>query len=249
MYSLDSAIQVVRWYFDGNVLLIAALLALLYWGRKTEKRKHYVLCAVVCFGLICNDLVFWLVKKADEADTFYRVLWILPVTLLSAYLIVELADQLKGIRKGILIILTVLFVVINAIPSFENWVKFPSNIYQIDDEWIEIADMIDEHSGGKRVNVIDDYSVLWHAREYDDNLCMLGIGDYDLRVIITHPYNIFDKIDVESAIVNSATDYIIVPKEQICGNASLENAGIELIGQTDTYNVYCTNRFDIIYRQ
>lgn len=249
MPSLDSILQVVRWYFDGNVLLIIALIALLYWERKSEKRKHYLVCAAVCFGLICNDLVFWGVKKADEVKTFYRVLWILPITLLCAYLIVELADQLKGIKKGILIILTAMFVIIHAVPGFENWTKLPSNVYQMDDEWIAIADMIDEHSGGKRVNVIDDYSVLWYVREYNDNLCTLGIGDYDLRVVLTHPDNIFDKTDVENAIVNAAIDYIIISKEQICGSASLDNAGIEMIGQTGNYKVYCTNRFDIINRQ
>lgn len=247
MLNLDSIIQVVQWYFDGNVLLIVALLALLYWGRKTKKRKQYLVCAALSFVLVCNDFVFWFAKKADEGETFYRVLWILPVALLSAYLIVELAGELKGIKKGMLIILTALFVVLNAVPSFENWTKLPSNVYQIDDEWIEIADMIDGHSGGKRVNVIDDYSVLWYAREYNDNLCTLGIGDYDLRVMLTHPDNVFDKIDVENAIINAAADYIIVSKEQICGNASLVEAGIELVGQTANYNIYCTNRFDIIY--
>lgn len=241
MYNLNSVIQVVRWYFQGNVLLITALLALLYWARKTTKRKQYLLCAVVCFWLICNDLVLWFAKKADETDTFYRVLWILPVTLLSAYLIVELADQLKGIRKGILILLTVLFVLNNAVPSFKNWVNLPDNVYQIDAEWIEIADLIDAHSGGRRVNVIDDYSVLWYAREYDDNLCMLGIDEDVLRAIMQHTEMSFGKEDVQAAVSASAIDYIIIRKEKTYGNASLAGADFALVGSSENYNVYYTN--------
>ncbi len=241
MLEIDSILKTVQWYFGGNVLLVIAMIALLYWGNKTKKRKQYIICAVLCFALLCNDLVFLLVKKAEETQTFYRVLWILPITILAAYLMIELANQLEGIRKGVLIILIIGFVWVNINSDWSKWTTLPENVYQINNEWIELIDIIDEHSGGERVNVVDDYSVLWYGREYNDNLCTLGIGDYNLRTILEHTNVSYNPEDVRSAVCEAAADYIIIKKAKKFGNESLANADFELVGSSENYNIYYTN--------
>ncbi len=241
MLEIDSILKMVQWYFGGNVLLVIAMVALLYWGKKTEKRKQYIICAMLCFVLLCNDLVFLFVKKAGETKTFYRVLWIIPVTILASYLMIELANQLDGIRKGLLIILTIGFVCVNTNPDWFRQITLPENVYQMNNEWIELIDMIDEHSGGERVNVVDDYSVLWYGREYNDNLCTLGIGDYNLRTILEHTDMSYNPEDVRSAVDEAAADYIIINKTKKFGNESLANADFELVGSSENYNIYYTN--------
>jgi hypothetical protein len=242
MNGVDSIIRMLQQYFAGNALPVIACIALLYWGRKSINRKRYLVCVAILFALFLNDFTFRCIVKIGENATFYRILWIFPIPLLAAYLVVELWSSLSGWKRGLLIALTAVFVLVNASPNWSTWGHLPSNIYQMDDEVLAIADMIDAHSGGVRVNVIDDYSVTLYIREYDDLLCDPGAEDYYLRQIISENYVGYTKDQIENAAVLALTDYIILQKTKIEANAAFERAEFELIGSTENYNIYYTNR-------
>lgn len=242
MYGIESIAQMLKQYFAGNALLVIAVIALLHWGKKSVARKKYIICVIVLLAVLLNDLVFQFVIKIGESGTFYRVLWILPVPLFAAYLIIELWDGLSGWKRCVFVVLALGFLLANAVPDWNNWGKIPSNIYQMDEEVIAIADMIEEHSGGKRVNIIDDYSISWYIREYNDNLCDPGAEDYYLRLIISEQSLAFKKADIENAAVIAKIDYIILQKNKLGANETLSNAGFELIGSSDNYNIYYTDR-------
>ncbi len=242
MSGVESIIQMLHQYFGKNALLVIAFVALLYWTRKSENRKRYIACVVVLFVILLNDIVFGLIVKVGESETYYRILWILPVTLLAAYLGIELWSELSGWKRIGIAALILGFVWINAVPSWASWVNIPSNVYQMDDEVLEIADIIEAHSGGERVNIIDDYTISWHIREYNDNLCDPGAEDYYLRLIISEECVTFSKEEVENAAWLAQTDYVILQKEKVEANAALVNAEFELVGSSDNYNIYYTNR-------
>jgi hypothetical protein len=242
MYEVENIIQMLQQYFAGNALPVIACIALLYWGRKSINRKRYLVCVAVFLVLLLNDLTFWVIGKIGETETYYRILWILPIPLLAAYLVVELWSVLSGRKRALVIALTAVFVLTNAAPNWSTWANWPTNIYQMDEEVLAIADMIDTHSGGARVNVIDDYSVTLYIREYDDLLCDPGAEDYYLRQIINEEYVKYSKADIENAAVLALTDYIILEKDKTDANAAFERAEFELIGSSDHYNIYYTNR-------
>jgi hypothetical protein len=242
MNEVDTIIQMLEQYFEGNALLVIACIALLYWGRKSINRKRYLICAAVFVVLLLNELTFWIIGKIGEAETYYRILWILPIPLFAAYLVVELWSVLSGWKRGMVIAITAVFVLMNAAPNWNTWENLPTNIYQMDEEVLVIADMIDAHSGGARVNVIDDYSVTMYIREYDDLLCDPGAEDYYLRQIISEEYVGYSKAEMENAAVLALTDYIILEKDKTDANAAFERAEFELIGSSDNYNIYYTNR-------
>jgi hypothetical protein len=170
----------------------------------------------------------------------------LPVTVLAAYLVIELCGKLTGWKRAVLILLTCCLVLVYAVPNWDNWTKIPANVYQMDDEVIAIADLIENHSGGARVNIIDDYSVSWYIREYDDNLCDPGGEDYTLRQIIYETYVDFTKEEIENAAVLARIDYIILPKTRTAAKDVFERAEFTLIGSSDNYNIYYTNRSALI---
>ena len=134
------------------------------------------------------------------------------------------------------------FLWINAAPAWDSWVNLPSNIYQLDDEIIEVADIIENHSGGERVNITDDYTISWHIREYNDNLCDSGADDYTLLQLISEECVTFSKEEIENAVLAAQTDYVILQKEKEKANTLLKNAEFEVIGSSDNYNIYYMNR-------
>jgi hypothetical protein len=116
----------------------------------------------------------------------------------------------------------------------------------MDDEVIAIADLIENHSGGARVNIIDDYSVSWYIREYDDNLCDPGGDDNTLKQIIYENYVDYTNEEIKEATWKAQIDYIILPKTRIEAMATFERAEFTLIGSSDNYNIYYTNRSALI---
>lgn len=230
-------------YFAGNALVILAAIGLLWWSRNQGQKRKLIIYISILFLAMFNDLVYRLViVRIGETETYYRFLWILPVNVMAAYLVVEVASLLKGWKKGAILVILAGFLVANAMPGISSWTTLPTNVYQLDDEVIEIADMIDTHSGGKRVNVIDsDYTAIWHMREYNDNIIYFGMWDEGIREIVGRESDYYDKSTVQAAICDSVANYIIVRNSFENANKSLQDADVEMIGQTQNYNVYCTD--------
>lgn len=230
-------------YFASNALVILAAIGLLWWSRNQCQRRKLIIYISLLFLAIFNDLVYRLViVRIGETETYYRFLWILPVNVMAAYLVIEVVSMLKGWKRGAILVILAGFLMANAMPGISSWTTLPTNVYQLDDEVIEIADMIDAHSGGKRVNVIDsDYTAIWHMREYDDNIIYLGWWDEGIRTILGREADYYEKSVVQEAICTSAARYIIVRNSFENANKSLQDADVELIGQTQNYNVYYTD--------
>lgn len=248
MYEVESIMQMLQQYFGKNALPVIAFLAVICWTKKSKNRKRYLLCVTVMFALLLNDFVFEIVVKVGEGETYYRVLWILPVTLLAAYLGVELWSELFGWKRIGMTILMLGFIWIYAVPAWDSWLDLPTNIYQLDNETIEVADMIEKHSGGKRVNIIDDYSISWHIREYSDNLCDPGAEAYALRLLLSEKCLTFSKDEIDYAVLDAQSDYVILQKEKEGANAVLIDAEFELVGSSENYNIYYMNRQEIVER-
>ncbi len=55
--------------------------------------------------------------------------------------------------------------------------RLPENIYQMPEDQIQIADLIDEVTDGERVNVYAEDSLLYGIREYNANICLVTEGE------------------------------------------------------------------------
>lgn len=242
MNEVETVMQMLQQYFGRSVLLVLAFFAILHWTKGSKNRKNYLICVIVMFILLLNDFVFGMIKKAGEGDTYYRILWILPITLFAAYLIIELWSELSGYKRIGMAILMGVFLWIYTVPSWTSWGNLPTNIYQLDDEIIEVADIIEKHSGGEHVNIIDDDTISWHVREYNENLCIPGIDDEELLLMIQEKKLDYSREEVEEIAFYARVDYIIVQKDKEKANALFRNTMFELIGSSNNYNIYFVNR-------
>lgn len=249
MNEVETIMQMLQQYFGKSALLVLALFAVIHWTKESKNRKKYLICVILMLVLLLNDFVFHLIKIAGEEDTYYRLLWIIPITLFAAYFVIELWSELSGYKRVGSAVIMGVFLWIYTVPSWTTWGNIPSNIYQLDDEVIEVADIIENHSCGKRVNIIDDYTVSWHIREYNDNLCDPGADDYDLLLIIHEKYLEYTKEQLEDAVVAAQMDYVILPKEKEKANALLSCYEFDLIGSSEHYNIYYMNRKAILERK
>jgi hypothetical protein len=246
MQNVNSVMEVLQRYFSGNILLILALAALVFWAGKNKMQiRWYLVFAAVGILLLFNGIVYGLVKSVGESDTYYRLLWILPVTLFAAYFIVELLDDFRGWKKPVFLLLCVICLGAYCSISAGTWIKFPTNIYQLDEDVIGVADVIEAHSGGSRVRMWDEGSIWYSIRQYDDNICWPE-GDMDelyYALISQDPEYTAEQIRQYAAW--SMADYIVLKKDMTVSNGWIQEAGFTMIGQTENYNIYYVDQQEL----
>jgi len=242
MQGIESFIDALSLYITNNILFIVFLIAAIYILKKSSQKqqKYFIAVAVTAIVFVFNGITFAVVKRLGEDTTYYRFFWICPIVLASAYLMIELFFE-KAVTKiqkfGLLVIFGVM-VFVNYGQSFHGWTTLPSNVYQIEDDIVQLGDMIDEHTGGERtILLVNDYMAS-HIREYNANIIINPDGKYYLDEIINGDNINYSARDAMMFVDSNMAEYIAIEKEKIGTNRLFYSIGCEKIGETDNFNVY-----------
>lgn len=246
MNNVETMLEIVSTYFGRNPLLLLCILGfIVLWKKVSRQNRIYMAVVCLCAGLfVYNDILYKLAQKIGEQNSFYRVLWIVPVVGLSAYLCIEVYGMLKYKTQRLTFVLlfaVLLFLYNNS--AISNWTTLPSNIYQLPDEVIAVADVIEKDSGGERVNFCDDEKELSNLmRLYNANICV----PIENTSHISYFWN--EKVieecgrQIRNIIKNSQIDYVAVEKERIDSQRAMESGGCRVAGETPGYVIYATDR-------
>ena len=167
-----------RDYMGTGLIGICFLVSLVYLFL-TEKRKHLrilFLYMPFCFlALFFNPLFSKLVYRMAEDEIYWRVLWLLPMTVTIAYTFVRLwgeIGQKRGERAARILGLCLAGIVaasgsfIYASPSFSR----AENIYHMPDAVVEICDAI--NVPGREVMAVFPLELTQYVRQYSPVTCM-----------------------------------------------------------------------------
>ena len=242
MQGIESFIDALGLYITNNILFIVFLIAAIYILKKSSQKqqKYFIAVAVTAIVFIFNGITFAVVKRLGEDTTYYRFFWICPIVLASAYLMIELFFEkaVTKIQKFALLAIFGVMLFVNYGQSFHGWTTLPSNIYQIEDDIVQLGDMIDEHTGGERtILLVNDY-IASHIREYNANIIINPDGKYYLDEIINGDNINYSARDAMMFVDSNMAEYIAIEKEKIGTNRLFYSIGCEKIGETDNFNVY-----------
>ena len=245
MTNAETIWNVISWYY-GNSTAIGLMLVLMtvyLLGRKKEYRYYTFSCAVLMF-LILNQLTYRIIERLGEGDTYYRFLWIFPVSLIAAWGGLRLIEKMKSkMEKVICVAVMVCLIFLYSGGKISDWVTLPENIYQISEDKIQVADLIEEVTGGERVIVYAEDELMYGIREYDANICLAAEGEreYLYHIITENDSNASGNLML-GILVNAKIDYIVVRKEYTGAKAALNGGGCVEVGQTDNYILYYVNQ-------
>ena len=245
MTNAETIWNVISWYY-GNSTAIGLMLVLMtvyLLGRKKEYRYYTFSCAVLMF-LILNQLTYRIIERLGEGDTYYRFLWIFPVSLIAAWGGLRLIEKMKSkMEKVICVAVMVCLIFLYSGGKISDWVTLPENIYQISEDKIQVADLIEEVTGGERVIVYAEDELMYGIREYDANICLATEGEreYLYHIITENDSNASGNLML-GILVNAKIDYIVVRKEYTGAKAALNGGGCVEVGQTDNYILYYVNQ-------
>ena len=135
--------------YGGNGLLLlyflGALCFLLIFEKKKEIHKllgAYPAVLLVLFMLPVTPYLYC--KVLGDEETFYRFLWLIPVTAVSAYATILLLSKIKlRVVKLLVAALAAAFVAIAGNPGYQSPVMVPAqNAYQLPQEVVDLCDAI-----------------------------------------------------------------------------------------------------------
>lgn len=226
------------------ILFIAALLYLWF----TEEDWHIKLILVIVPSVI--QVLFFLphfymvYNKLDEG-TYYRILWLLPMTLVIAYA----SCKVIGAHTRIGVAIMVVIFALSGTLAYTGVTMSPAeNAYHLPDEVIELCDMVKPEEGKERVWVAFPPMLVHYVRQYTTTI-QLPFGrdsmvsawkriDNPLFELYMSPNMPADELSRLSS--EYYCNYVIIEKEK--GTVGeLTDYNMTYVGETENYTVYRNN--------
>ena len=242
---------VFRSFTGSGFLTMLYLLTLIYlWisEKNSTFRAIFVYGASIIQALFFCPLFYYGYQLLDRG-TYYRILWVLPMTVTISYAAVKILGRYP--LGSIVIGLAVVMMCGKYVYSNE-YVTKAENVYHIPQEVIEVCDFIMPEEGEERVTGVFPDSLIHFVRQYSSKIKMAYgrdylapdwiYGDHPLRIVMNQ-----DKIRI-SELVRLATEqkcqYIILERnKKLLGN--FEKSKVIKIGETTNYDIYRNHQVDI----
>lgn len=233
-------------------LFLSAWIYLLLREKKPYLRVLFVYVPGVLLLLFFNPLFLWLFDRADLAEIYYRIFWLIPYIAVLAYGIVKLAGELRdGKERGIFLAGTVILIVAGGNLVYNStYFSRAENIYHVPDSVAEICDAIE--IPGREVTAVFPVELVQYVRQYSPVVCM----PYG-RDILVESWNSWapeselrDEMEADepdagklcSLAREEGCVYIVISSEkEIRGN--MENYDYALFALIDGYTIYKDTTF------
>lgn len=242
----SEVVNLFREYMGTGLIVIWYLLSVVYLLLR-EKRKEirviFVYVPIILLLLYFNPLFAHLVYNLVGGETYYRILWLLPMTMSIAYTCAGIYGELKGRKKEIFAVcMAGLFMVSGSFIYSNPYFHRAENLYHVPDSVVEICDAI--NVPGREVRAVFPAELLQYVRQYSAVTCM----PYGREVLVAgwqfvdDMYEIMEseEIDLEQLLALSRPrecHFIVFCQDSKLTGKPAEQ-GLELVLETGGYAVY-----------
>lgn len=224
-------------------LFLLALIYLLVTEKDRKIRIVLVESSLVITVLFFFPLFKMVMEKVEEAGTYYRILWLLPMTVMIAYAGVKLIG--RHTRIGLVVLAAVC--VLGGDYLYDNVnVSEAKNRYHIPEEVAAICEVIQPAEDEERVWAVFPSELIHFVRQYTTDIQM-PYGREQLvnswGRVIDHPmYLLMEADTIELELLAELADdytvhYIILNKSKPV-HGEPEDCGLELAAEIGGYDVY-----------
>ena len=255
--------EVFQKYMGSGLMLIWFVLALIYLFFQ-EKRKPmrilFLYTPTIIFLLFFNPLFYRLFQETVGTEIYFRICWMMPITLVIAYTIVHIIDNMANkkkqstgsafspVKKVVFSVATILILLVSGSPVYTSPLYTPAeNAYHVPQFVVDICDAIEIE--GREVMAAFPDEFLLYVRQYSPVVCMpygreAYTGYYnELNLMIMS-----DEINVEllSSLSKASLCHYIVLKEGKTFLGDMADYGYELFDTLHGYEIYkdTTMNFD-----
>ena len=238
-------VELFRKYMGSGLIIGWFLLSIVYLFLK-EKRKQrrilFIYVPTVLLLLFFNPLFAGLVYSFEDMNypVYWRILWLLPVTMTIAYTVVSICGTIKGRIRIFAAFFMMLLIMISGSFIYQNegFVK-AENIYHMPQTVVDICDAIKIE--GREVMALFPDELLVYVRQYSPVVCMpygreiYELDNNELRTLMQE--RIIDAKKLAELSKGYLCHYLILPKNKIL-KGSLFDYGYILFDTIDEYVIY-----------
>lgn len=239
-----------RWiklfYGDGFFVLLAvfAYVYLFFCVKETRKRILFpvLLLCVVVFNPILYKYIFYRI-------IYWRLFWMLPNSIAIAYAVVKLLQDKSVIKKGIILGVFSVMLVVKGTNVFDNGGFGPiQNVYKIADEVVEVCDVVLALDESPRC--IMPSPLYCEVRQYSGDIELMYGRDIEGYINSREVKQEFRDVHAElvkeipnydyvlSVAKDNGYDFVIVDHNKPITNNVLEVYGYVLISSSDAFDIY-----------
>ncbi len=246
MYGIFRESLVIFKNYGGNgyllYLFVAALIYLLF--AEKDMRKKIVVAivpAIILVGFFVPiTRIAYVAILDDEADTYYRLLWLLPMGVCVAYAGCKLFAEHKRIGT---VVISALIIFCGSLVYKNQYVSKAENLYHIPQVVVDICDKISPEEGEPRVRAVFPDELIHFVRQYDTNILMPYGRDtvhheyyHAVREVYKKP-EVIEAKELLKATREAKCKYIIMHEGRAI-DTKLEDAGLILVDNIGGYNIY-----------
>ncbi len=235
--------------YHQNKFLFGIYLFFLLYLLKTEKDKkirailiYTPLLILIAFFCPLFRKVF--VRLFEDADTYYRLLWLVQMSTVSAYGAVKMCGKH---RKLMLIVMSIAVVACGKYVYSSEYITKAENMYHLPQEAIEVAKIIEPEKG--RAVALVPADLIYYVRQYSSNINMpygreMLIANWDYYNEMYEAMEGTEVIDTPvfaELVRNYGCNYVVLNKTRKTSQ-SLEDYGFELYDSTENYLIYQTDQ-------
>ena len=154
-----------------TVLFVMSLAYILFTEKDRVKRCFLVYMPMVILAFFLCPLSLKIYGKVSESVTYYRLLWLIPVTPVIAYAAVSVCGRFSGMKQHLCVaILAILMAVSGRLMYSDMYMIRSVNMYHMPQAVVDIADAL--HVEGREVMVVVPFEMQQFIRQYDPCICM-----------------------------------------------------------------------------
>lgn len=249
------SVVIFKNYAGSRYIMALFLLALVFLLVKEKNKRRRAI--FVYMPLTILFLFFFPVFRKifvrlmnGEGDTYYRVLWLIPMGMIIAYAGIKLAGILYekwGMRaKGLtLIVLAAAIMLGGKYVYASQYMSKAENYYHLPQEVIDICNLIAPEEGEERIWAVFPTDLVYFVRQYDTNIQLLYGREMvepkwqyaePVHTIMNHPTMIEIEELLELTRERNCT-YIVLPNNKSVSEEP-EKYGLELLDIVHGYPVY-----------
>lgn len=242
----SQVVTLFREYMGTGLIVGWFLISVVYLLFK-EKRKHFrilfLYVPVILLLLYFNPLFARIVYGIAGAEIYYRILWLMPVTVVIAYAMMQLYGSIRGRARIIFFVLGCGLIMISGRYIYHNtYFSRAENLYHMPQTVVDICDAIQVE--GREVQAVFPVEMLQYVRQYTPFVWM----PYGREITVerwTHNHPLYDVMEAQVIQAKelarlareSGCHYIVISRDkELVGD--ITDYEYKLFGEFDEYQVF-----------
>jgi hypothetical protein len=234
------------WIIFWFLLLISSIYLI---AKESDVRKKIIfgvipLVIVAGFLFPITKKLYVKVARLESANTYYRILWIIPMYVTIAYAFTKFIASIKSsVKKRVAVgVLAVVIAITGSCVYANEHVYLAENIYHLPQNVIDICDRIKPTEDEGIIRAAFTPELVYFVRQYDPNILMPYGRDYVDHNYYTGVLKVMkeEEIETQELLYYTRVDldrYIILPTNKRL-DENITNFDVKLAYTIDGYNIY-----------